>query len=266
MTSPFVDHIAIVVPDLDAAVERYTRLGFTVTLGGQHLTATANALVPFQDGSYFELVGFRYPPEDPVEVDWYGLLERGGGLAAFCLGVPALDPILAQIRAAGGVYGDAVPEGRTRPDGVRVSWKIAVPEGERRWGLPFLIEDVTPREVRVPPGDAMRHANGVRGVRLVELVTADPDRLAERYRAIPGIEPVLGDAERGVGRRTLQLGSQWISLVSPEASPELVAYIAGYGDRPVAIELYGDQPIELDPISAGNARLRVVAEAGSGGA
>jgi hypothetical protein len=54
-----LDHVVIVVRDLAPAIDGYRRRGFTVTPGGRHADgATENALVPFSDGSYLELVAF----------------------------------------------------------------------------------------------------------------------------------------------------------------------------------------------------------------
>ncbi len=51
-----IDHIVIVVNNLDVASTQFETAGFTVTPGGSHPTGTYNALIPFQDGSYFELI------------------------------------------------------------------------------------------------------------------------------------------------------------------------------------------------------------------
>jgi hypothetical protein len=62
------------------------------------------------------------------------------------------------------------PGGRTRPDGIALEWQLAFPTDDV---LPFLIEDVTDRALRVPRGDATRHANGASGI--VELVVRTDD-------------------------------------------------------------------------------------------
>ena len=56
-----IDHIVILVTDLQTAIDDYRALGFTVTFGGEHADGnTHNALVPFADGSYFELIAFKH--------------------------------------------------------------------------------------------------------------------------------------------------------------------------------------------------------------
>jgi hypothetical protein len=49
--------------------------------------------------------------------------------------------------------------GRIRPDGVQLKWRTL----GLKPPLPFVIEDVTGRELRVPGGAAADHANGATG-------------------------------------------------------------------------------------------------------
>lgn len=54
-----LDHLVILVEELEDAVAGYEELGFTVTPGGEHADGlTRNALVPFADGTYLEIVAF----------------------------------------------------------------------------------------------------------------------------------------------------------------------------------------------------------------
>ncbi|WP_208509421.1 VOC family protein, partial [Variovorax paradoxus] len=79
-----LDHIVIAVHDLESAIADYAALGFQVLRGGDHPGRTThNALVVFQDGSYFELIAWRAPsPEER----WWQLLQRHGeGIVDFAL-------------------------------------------------------------------------------------------------------------------------------------------------------------------------------------
>src|SRR5207244_2292539 len=55
--------------------------------------------------------------------------------------------------------------GRTRPDGIRLDWRTAILSAP----LPFIIQDLTSRELRVPQGAAAQHANGAGGIAKVIL-------------------------------------------------------------------------------------------------
>ena len=172
-----LDHVVYVARDLAAAVDDHKRQGFTVTPGGEHAGGvTHNALVCFADGSYLELVAFRRP--DPTHRWWRH--AANGGFADFAVLSDDLAEDLSALKDL--VVREPAEGGRTRPDGVSLRWRAAF----LRAPLPFLIEDLTPRELRVPGGEAARHANGVTGV--ANLVVAARDQRSvntsyERLRA-----------------------------------------------------------------------------------
>ncbi len=188
------DHFVLVVPELGAAAAEYRERGFTVTPGGEHAGGlTYNALVGFQDGSYLELLAFHDLAAAGSHL-WAPVAERGGGWADFALqssdlgqDVAALGDLVAKPPAEGG---------RTRPDGLRVAWSVA----RLRPPLPFLIEDLTARELRVPSGDAAKHANGMTRVAAVVLGAMEPARVTEQYtmlreRGAPEIEVRRADRD-----------------------------------------------------------------------
>jgi hypothetical protein len=53
-----IDHLVIVVRDLQQAAKDYQELGFTVVPGGKHPVGSHNVLISFADGSYLELIAF----------------------------------------------------------------------------------------------------------------------------------------------------------------------------------------------------------------
>jgi catechol 2,3-dioxygenase-like lactoylglutathione lyase family enzyme len=144
-----VDHVLIAVEDLDIAIETYERLGFQVLRGGKHpKMGTHNALVPLADGSYLELIGV-WDRELAAQAAPYILatLQHENRLARFALESDNLDGDVMAMRARGFDLGDAQAGERERPDGQKVAWRSAFPADAR---LPFVIQDVTPRELRVP--------------------------------------------------------------------------------------------------------------------
>lgn len=186
-----LDHVVFVARDLATAVEDYTRRGFTVTPGGEHTGGvTHNALVCFADGSYLELVAFRRP--DPTH-RWWRHAETGG-FADFAVLSDDLAQDLTALKDL--VMREAAEGGRTRPDGVSLRWRAAF----LRAPLPFLIEDLTPRDLRVPGGDAARHANGVTGVATLVVAARDERSVEESYerlraRGAPEIQIVHKDLD-----------------------------------------------------------------------
>ena len=68
-----IDHLVVVVPDLEAGIAAYEGLGFTVVRGGRHPVGTHNALMAFADGSYMELIAFYQP--SPGHRWWLSLVD-----------------------------------------------------------------------------------------------------------------------------------------------------------------------------------------------
>ena len=80
-----LDHVVIVVADLARAVADYEALGFTVAPGGEHADGrTHNALIPFADGMYIELIAFRSGIVAPYH-PWCRFLATGGVMADWAL-------------------------------------------------------------------------------------------------------------------------------------------------------------------------------------
>ena len=207
-----IDHIVIVVHSLEEAIATYRALGFTVVEGGRHPYGSYNALIGFADGSYIEALGFY---EDSPAHPWWDLLrERGGGLVDFCMATDDIRADLAAFRAQGVSMGDLVEGARSRPDGYQVKWINNKVGGEFQGVVPFIIEDVTPRAERLPRETA--HANGVRGIGALSLVTADLERHAGIMAAVTGAEgqPIEDDALGARGLR-FAVGSHALEYLTP---------------------------------------------------
>jgi hypothetical protein len=154
---PGIDHVLVAVDDVGAAIEAYRRLGFAAAPGGTHPAfGTHNGIVPLADGGYIELIAVRdraLAVKHPHTALVVAALGRSNRLALYAIEVEdataeAARLVRAGIRADGPVVGE-----RVRPDGQRVAWRSLHPRDSR---LPFLIEDVTPHELRaVPPVDGL---------------------------------------------------------------------------------------------------------------
>lgn len=177
-----LDHVVIAVNDLDTAMTDYRALGFTVIFGGKHASGTTqNALVCFKDGTYLELLAptGEPPRADVAAMDFSPLLQHGEGLVGYALRSDNLEADAAAMRERGIEVGEVKAGGRKREDGVELRWKTALIDGGMS---PFLIEDVTPRRLRVPDDDAVTtHPNRAVGLRGVEIAVRSTRVSWERY-------------------------------------------------------------------------------------
>ena len=230
-----IDHLVIVVSDLEAAIEDYRGLGFTVVPGGRHPgVGTYNALIAFADTSYIELIGFYEPRANHR---WWAPLQRGGGLVDFCLQTDDLAGDLQALRRAGVDIGDPETRNRTRPDGVEVRWTFALARDPHRGVAPFIIADVTGRDVRVP--SERSHANRVTGMGTVTVAVSDIAPVRGWYAKVLGRtgEDIRRPDVAGTGVR-FPVGPHTCDFVAPahEGSP-LADWLAQRGPSPYAVRL-----------------------------
>ncbi len=199
-----LDHAVIAVRDLDIAIQDYRALGFTVRPGGIHTNrATHNALIVFADSTYLELLAPTGEAPLPGLVDFSVLLQLGEGLAGFALRSADLDADVSRLRSAGFDVGVAIPGERRRSDGTLIRWKLALLGGGF---APFLIQDVTPLNWRVPDDPAVTtHANGAAGLHGVEIAVCAIAASLERYRRLLGeVPPAAAQDQRRVGPLVLR--------------------------------------------------------------
>jgi len=175
------DHAILAVQDLQAARADFHELGFTSTYGGQHRGGlTHNALIALADGSYLELMA----PTDPAHLTarpgegYLFVFQRGEGFAGYALHTQDLEAAVSEMRRRGVLVGEPATGGRRREDGRDLGWRMAtLPPGMS----PFLLEDVTPRELRVPARpEATTHANGALGAAGLVVLVADLAAVLQR--------------------------------------------------------------------------------------
>lgn len=199
-----LDHVVILVHNLDVAIRDYTALGFSVVPGGTHADgATHNALVSFRDGSYFELIAFlREAPEHR----WWKHQAIGEGLIDFALLPTQIEEDMQAARARGLALDGPTDGGRNRPDGTRIAWKTGrAPTAD----LPFLCADVTARDLRVPSGEAWQHSNGVLGIAELSIAVDSTEDSVRHYQALLGREPEADG-------RTFMLGETRLHLIAAQ--------------------------------------------------
>jgi hypothetical protein len=139
------DHLVYAVPDLAAAIDQFeVDWGVRPRIGGKHPNGTHNALLALGAHTYLEIIA-----QDPEQADAQG---RSFGLdtppfsphlVTWAVATDDLDATMAAAREKGYNPGEVMSGGRSRPDGVKLSWRstrIAQWPPLGNGVIPFLIE------------------------------------------------------------------------------------------------------------------------------
>jgi hypothetical protein len=170
-----IDHVVIAGSDLAALRAQSAARGLASIEGGVHVGGqTHNALVGFPDGSYLELIT-PTPGNTAPDHAWTKLMNGNEGVSAWAIRSDDIEADAALYRSRGVTVGDVVSGGRTRTDGVRLEWRTAK-LGDDPLGsvLPFLIQDISPRDLRVPKPASDSKIAGVDAVVFGVTDEADP--------------------------------------------------------------------------------------------
>jgi catechol 2,3-dioxygenase-like lactoylglutathione lyase family enzyme len=229
-----IDHLVIVVTDLERAAKDYERLGFTVVPGGRHPVGSHNALISLADGSYIEIIAFY---REAIDHRWWGALLKGERLVDYCMQTDDLRGDTEKLRDAGVTINDPVPWSRTRPDGYELKWVLSLATASHRGVAPFLIQDVTPREERIP--HQRDHRNGVTGIRKIAIASDEISILERWYKAVLGMagRPIEDEHLKAKGV-AFTVGSHLLEFLSPaDAQSPLIDWMGMYGPSPYAVFL-----------------------------
>ncbi len=145
-----IDHLVIAATDLEW-LERWwiEKSGVDPTPGGAHDgRGTKNALVgltgPSNPTTYLELIGPDPDQPDPAHPRAFGIDDldpETAKLVTFAVSVDDLEAAVSTVASVGLEPGPIMEMSRLRPDGVRIAWRLAVPDlGVLGGTQPFLIE------------------------------------------------------------------------------------------------------------------------------
>jgi len=200
-----IDHVVILVRDLDKAQQAYARMGFTLTPRGLHTLGSQNHCLMF-GRDYVELLAL--PKPHPAMQYFTDFLAKGEGLGAIALATDDAGGLYASF-AADGIAADA-PLDFSRPvEGL----------GDARFRIAQLPTDASPgcgmfacqhftRELVWRP-DYQRHPNGATEIAAVAVVAEDPEAAAACYGRLLAAKPQK--IEEGL---LVQTGSAPIALAS----------------------------------------------------
>lgn len=188
---PELDHLIFAAPDLSTGVAHIEALtGATAEPGGPHPgVGTRNALLTFDDVTYFEVIAVDPDQPEPAAPRPFGIDEgaapRLAGYAIHPAPGETIEEVVAGLRAAGHDPGPVTSMSRLRPDGQELHWRLTRGvEREVPAGVPFAIDwGDTPSPARSLPsmGD------------LVELRVQHPDPTTRAVAEALGLGLVVSE-------------------------------------------------------------------------
>ncbi len=228
-----IDHLLIVVNDLDHAAATYRRLGFTLSPRAVHSAhmGTANHTIMLEH-DYFELLAVLAPTE--ANAKWRQALANGEGLAGFAAATPSAAAAGAAWQEAGFAAGDILAFSRAveRAGGVTTQARfeiVALPARAVPAMSMFACAQLTRDAVWLP--ELMKHPNTAQAIRKLSIAVPDPAAAAESWmRALCGATrgPSGGDVELRLGRHLIELldpatAARRFHLSKPLARPTALA-------------------------------------------
>jgi catechol 2,3-dioxygenase-like lactoylglutathione lyase family enzyme len=190
-----LDHVVIGVADLDAARERYARMGFTLTDRGHHTVGSSNHCIML-GSDYIELLASPADNPHPSRQYYTDFIAAGEGLAGLALATDSARELYSEMLWAGFNPSDALDFSRpvAFADGVRdARFRITqLDPGKTPGAKVFACEHFT-RELVWRP-EWQQHANGARAIAAVAMLVDDVPGTARVYARLFDV-PVLEIAE-----------------------------------------------------------------------
>lgn len=236
-----IDHVMIVVRDLDAALDSFKRMGFTATPRGDHTLGSRNHCLMFGH-DYIELLTSPADNTHPSLRYYTEFAQVGDGLAAIAL----------KTDDARGAYSEVLWAGFEPQDPVDFARPVRLPQGasDARFRITQLGEDKTPGaktflcqhftpELVWRP-EYCKHKNGASGLAAVMVLADDVAAAARPYERLLDVQareieegllvetgdtPIAFATERKLGKR---LPDVWISA---RPAPMLAALFIRVADR-----------------------------------
>jgi catechol 2,3-dioxygenase-like lactoylglutathione lyase family enzyme len=202
-----IDHVVVLVRDLDKARDAYARMGFTPTPRGFHTLGSQNHCLMFER-DYVELLAV--PKPHPAMQHYTKFLAKGEGLGAVALGTDDATGLQAGL-AADGIAAEAPLEFSRPVQGL----------GDARFHIVQLPADASPgcrmfacqhftREL-VWRSEYQAHANGAREIAALAVIAEDPGSAAASYARLLGAksQPIAEGLVVQTGSAPIAIASRW---------------------------------------------------------
>lgn len=234
-----VDHITVAGRNLEKLRAMFAAAGIPTEAGGKHTNGlTEMAIAGFADGSYLELIAAQTSSGAGAHY-WGKFIDNDAGACAWAVASKDLTAEGKRLEKVG-VRLAVTDGGRKRPDGEELRWKTGTYWPGMQGGyVPFMIEDVTPRERRVYPS-GKPSAPGIGGVAMVVVAVKDLEAAVADYRRLFSLgEPRLQE-DRRLGVKLASFAGSPMVLATPANEQSwLKARLDSLGEAPVMFVLRG---------------------------
>src|SRR5215468_8682111 len=236
-----IDHVTLCGSNLEKMQQALSEAGLTTAYGGPHANgATHMALVGFDDGSYLELIApmHREAGTSGMTSGWMKLMLADAGACAWAVHTSSIQQEVERLRAAGVAVTRPEPGGRKKIDGTNLRWQTAsVGPGVAGALLPFMIQDETPRELRVQPSRKIRET-GLTGIAIVVLGVRNFGGAIDSFRKAYGLDKPQMEEQKQFGAKLAYFAAAPVILATPSGEGSwLSERLDRLGDSPVAFLL-----------------------------
>ncbi|MDX1523509.1 MAG: VOC family protein [Anaerolineae bacterium] len=234
-----IDHVTIAGSKLASLEQAFANLGLATEYGGPHSNnVTHMAFLGFVDGSYIELISAIEGISAKAHAFWDKHIADDGGPCAWAVQVDDVAAETARVAELGIHVEGPAYYSRRRPDHSVVEWDLAFLGGQGAGArLPFIIKDITPRELRVRPADSV--ADGLlTGVAKVVLGVADLEASIRLFQLVYGWPEPYIDDHPDFGAELADFEGSPVTLATPlPGHAWLSDRLARYGESPCAFLL-----------------------------
>lgn len=233
-----IDHVMICVPDLEAGMAAYRRIGFDVRSGGVHPGRATENAIAFLAEDYLELLSLRRDAPAPAPGASDGrlaeFLAKGGGFRYVAVQSDDLGADVAAMRARGVEVAEPTEGSRRTPDGRELRW-LAAGLGPRNPLPIFFVQHLTPlaeRRRQIPP--AGEHPNGALRAERVYIAVPDVATAARDYARVLGMPapPVQRGAVIKADMAVFDLGPTGLTVAQPMEPGPAAEALAKRGPGP----------------------------------
>jgi hypothetical protein len=244
-----VDHVGVVVRNLDVAKSDFERLGFTVSSGGSFPGGLSNKIINFENGTYLELLAVQnlQPVKDEV-AELAGFARKHEGAMFLGLEVSSAEETLGYLRARNFDVKDPQPgsitqEGHTDKPKVPLWYTVEMndkPAPEKKAiSLPiFFIQYSASRPTNSRAKQREIHANTASAIRSVWMVVSN---LSAQIQTLhdAGFQPSTAKVKfLGAQGRAFKAGAgQIVLLDAKDKSPAVQEYVAKFGEGIMGISI-----------------------------